>query len=162
MIALTKIYDLHDPTLEVMHVQGDLIVRQSDRIMTRSRAKQHPDEYTSVPAQLKIVKVLVEELLADSNASTGVAKDDDSDGGTDGSDWEDEPDAFLDLSTGMTKDQLMALGQDDAPTRDRDDETQAILIEFFKRVGAEAEFSKQFTQLTQMEQDKLRSVVGSS
>jgi importin-9 len=40
VIALSKIYDLHDPRITQIQVKGDLIVPQGDgRIMTRSRAK---------------------------------------------------------------------------------------------------------------------------
>ncbi len=70
-------------------VKGDLIVPTSDRIMTRSRAKQSntsyskkiplvplpitdfftvpykdPDQYTIIPAPLKILKLLIEELVS--------------------------------------------------------------------------------------------------
>lgn len=162
VVALTKVYDLHDARIAALQVKGDLIVRQSGQIMTRSRAKKQPDQYTSVSAQLKIIKVLVEELLSDSNGAMAGAKDDDSDDGTEDSDWEDEPDGFLDLGTGMTKSQLMALGNDTGPSRDKDDETQSILIDFFRQAGTKPEFAELFAQLTQPEQDKLRLLIGTS
>ena len=62
VVALCKLYDLQDPRLAEVQVKGDLVVTQSNRIMTRSRARAQPDQYTSVSAQLKIIKVLVEEL----------------------------------------------------------------------------------------------------
>ena len=40
VIALSKLYDLNDPLINQTQVKGDLIVPTSDRIMTRSRAKQ--------------------------------------------------------------------------------------------------------------------------
>jgi hypothetical protein len=41
VIALSKLYSLNDPRLAQTTVKGDLIVDQtSDKIMTRSRAKQ--------------------------------------------------------------------------------------------------------------------------
>jgi hypothetical protein len=39
VIALSKLYDLKDPRVAQIMVKGDLIVPQSDRIMTRSRAR---------------------------------------------------------------------------------------------------------------------------
>lgn len=91
VIALSKLYDLNDPLIAQTQVKGDLIVPTSDRIMTRSRAKQSthpssyhahtplvplpitdfftvpvkdPDQYTIIPAPLKILKLLIEELTS--------------------------------------------------------------------------------------------------
>ncbi|CAK7222933.1 hypothetical protein SBRCBS47491_005032 [Sporothrix bragantina] len=64
VIALSKLYDLNDPLINQTQVKGDLIVPTSDRIMTRSRAKQNPDQYTIIPAPLKILKLLIEELTS--------------------------------------------------------------------------------------------------
>lgn len=163
VIALTKLYDLHDPRLVEIQVKGDLIVTKSDRIMTRSRARQQPDQYTSISAQLKIIKVLVEELLSASgnrplDAATAAAELDE-DGEEDG-DWEDDANDFLDLGSGMTKSQLMAYGADDSAafSRGRDDETQANLLGFFREQAQKPEFGQVFGSLTQEEQDKLRSM----
>ncbi|WPH04744.1 Hypothetical protein R9X50_00763900 [Acrodontium crateriforme] len=165
VIALTKIYELNDPRIGEIQVKGDLIVPKSDRIMTRSRARQTPDEYTMVSAQLKIVKVLVEELLAASGnraleaaATTELDDEDDEDG-----DWEDDPHDFLDLGSGMTKSQLMAYAAEDEAThfsRGRDDETQAYLLSFFQQQGQRPEFAEIFNALTPQEQEKLRSMSG--
>jgi hypothetical protein len=40
VIALSKLYSLNDARVAQTMVKGDLIVPTSDRIMTRSRAKQ--------------------------------------------------------------------------------------------------------------------------
>ncbi|CAK7564867.1 MAG: hypothetical protein SEPTF4163_002770 [Sporothrix epigloea] len=78
IIALSKLYDLNDPLINQTQVKGDLIVPTSDRIMTRSRAKQiplpitdfftvpfkDPDQYSIIPAPLKILKLLIEELTS--------------------------------------------------------------------------------------------------
>lgn len=131
--------------------------------MTRSRARQTPDEYTVISAQLKIIKVLVEELLSASGNRTIDPADavdlDDEDDGDDG-DWEDEPNDFLDLGSGMTKSQLMALGADDSSNmaRGRDDETQAYLINFFRQAAQKPGFADVFNSLTQEEQEKLRNM----
>lgn len=138
------------------------MVPKSDRIMTRSRARQTPDEYTSISAQLKIVKVLVEELVSASGnraidpADAVELEDDDEDDG----DWEDESNDFLDLGSGMTKSQLMSLGADDSSTfaRGRDDETQAYLVKFFRQAAQKPGFDEIFNALTNEEQDKLRNM----
>lgn len=162
MIALTKIYELHDSRLAQIQVKGDLIVPKTDRIMTRSRARQQPDQYTSVSAQFKIIKVLVEELLSasgnralDAAAAAGMDGEDDDDG-----EWEDDPNEFVDLNSGMTKSQLMAYAADDSAsmTRGRDDETQTYLLDFFRQQAQKPEFGAVFNSLTAEEQEKLRSM----
>ena len=161
VVALSKLYELNDPRIAEIKVKGDLIVPRSDRIMTRSRAKQTPDEYTMISAQLKIIKVLVEELLSASGNQTldGAAADLDDEDEEDG-DWEDEPNDFLDLGAGMTKSELMAMAEEDSPAaaRGRDDETQAYLLGFFRQAAQKPGFTDVFNALTQEEQEKLRSM----
>lgn len=146
-------------------MKGDLIVPKSDRILTRSRARSQPDQYTSISAQLKIVKVLVEELLSASGSSRNInasnAADIDDDEDEDG-EWEDESNDFLDLGSGMTKSQLMAFGAEDgnAADRGRDDETQAYLLNFFRQQAQRPEFAEVFNHLTPDEQEKLQSLQG--
>ncbi|KAI5362746.1 putative importin-beta domain, armadillo-like helical [Septoria linicola] len=166
IVALAKLYELNDPRLAEIQVKGDLIVPKSDRIMTRSRARQQPDQYTIIPAQLKIIKVLVEELLSasgsnqniDAAAAAELDDDDDEDG-----DWEDDPNDFLDLGSGMTKSQLMAYAAEDGPatSRGRDDETQTYLLGFFRQQGQNPDFANVFGALTPGEQEKLRSMSAS-
>lgn len=137
------------------------MVTQSDRIMTRSRARAQPDQYSTVSAQLKIVKVLVEELLTGSgpralDAAAAAELDDEI---SDDGEWEDDPSDFLDLGSGMTKAQLMALGaEDSAEDRARDDETQTALIEFFRSKAADPAFGAVYGQLNPTEQEKLQKM----
>ncbi|KAF2747263.1 ARM repeat-containing protein [Sporormia fimetaria CBS 119925] len=160
VIALSKLYDLKDPRIAQIRVKGDLIVRNDGRIMTRSRARQNPDEYTIIPAPLKILKVLIIELTAtssnrelDAAAAAELAEE----GGSDADEWEDEPNAFLELSGGLTKEQIMAYASDDGPgsNRQRDDETQAFLVEWFKHAAARQGFKEEWDLLTPEEQAKL-------
>lgn len=160
VVALSKIYELNDPRLANIQVKGDLVVPQSDRIVTRSRAKQNPDQYTTISAQLKIIKVFVGELLSGSGdpSLSGAAdlNEDDEDG-----EWEDDANDFLDLGSGMTKSQLMALGAEDSESnfgKQRDDETQRILLEFFRQEAQKPGFAEVFNALNQEEQEKLRSL----
>jgi hypothetical protein len=167
-------------------VKGDLIIPKSDRIMTRSKAKQSelsesyqpfstyfsepilkkliadPDQFTIIPAQLKIVKVLIEELLSASgaqNASAAAAAaefaDEEDDDG-----WEDVP-SVLDLGLSGTKADLMAFGEGQGSfMRQRDDETQAYLTEFFVNVSREnvAGFNELYPLLTDGEKEKLNEL----
>lgn len=125
VIALSKLYDLGDARLAQIQVKGDLIVNPATqgRIMTRSRARnsmidqplyqdpmkltsEDPDQFTAVPATLKIVKVLIEELQAAGGAvrpqlSPAELEKLEEEASDDG-DWEDDPDVF-DLGLGTTK-----------------------------------------------------------
>jgi hypothetical protein len=163
VVALSKLYELGDPRLGEIQVKGDLIMPQSDRIMTRSRARAQPDQFTMIPAQLKIIKVLVEELLSasgpartfDSNAGADLDDGDEND-----DEWEDEGNDFLDLGSGMTKSQLMAYGAEDgvSTSRGRDDETQAFLLNFFRQQAQNPDFEHVFNVLNHDEQTKLRGL----
>ncbi|KAI9792238.1 MAG: hypothetical protein M1833_001237 [Piccolia ochrophora] len=185
VIALSKIYSLEDPRLAQTMVQGDLITPQSDRILTRSRAKQNPDRYTIIPVPLKIIKVLIEELssaaghsallhpsslanTASPHASTDdPSADTNDDANSDDGDWEDVP-STLDLGLSSTKQELMAYGAGvDGPgagslsARQRDDETQAFLTDFFREVSERnvGGFGDVYAALSEEERGKL-SVIG--
>ncbi|KAF2216882.1 hypothetical protein CERZMDRAFT_55561 [Cercospora zeae-maydis SCOH1-5] len=165
IVALSKLYELNDPRLAEVQVKGDMIVPKSDRIMTRSRARQHPDQYTIIPAQLKIIKVLVEELLSASGANRALdaAAAADLDDDDEDADWEDDANDFLDLGSGMTKSQLMAYAAEDGPSlnRGRDDETQTFLENFFRQQAQHPAFANVFSSLTPEEQEKLRGMSAS-
>lgn len=128
-----------------------------------------PDKYTIIPATLKIVKVLIEELLSASgaraaasaaSAAVASAEFDDEDNEEEG--WEDDDDT-LDLSLGATKAELMAFGGD-ANNRQRDDETQQYLTDFFIRCGREniANFQEWYNMLTNEEKAKLNEVANAA
>ena len=175
-------------------VKGDLIIEDSGRIMTRSRAKQReldpgfidyniqpdwkaneysqdPDRYTIIPASLKILKVLIEELLSASGAqaapnaaAAAAAKfaDADEDDGDDG--WEDEPGDVIDLPLGGSEADLLRWGAAEGASnsRERDDETQQYLSDFFIRAATEniANFNEWFTMLSDDEKAKLQQLAG--
>ncbi|KKA30317.1 hypothetical protein TD95_003385 [Thielaviopsis punctulata] len=183
VIALSKLYALNDPRLAQTMVKGDLIIQSDGRIMTRSRAKKSmshrnletmnatdengtdPDQYTVIPVTLKIVKVLVEELLTEQTMQATAAlgssgpinasvefEDDDGDDV-----WEDEDDA-LDQALGSSKSDLLKFLRNSV--RERDDETQDYLVQFF--IGAAqnnlAGFSEWYKLLTEEEKAKLAEV----
>jgi hypothetical protein len=172
IIALSNIYDLHDPRLDAVQVKGDMIMPTSTRIMTRSRARANPDQYTIIPSSLKIIKVLVDELLSSNpsvarqsieNLAPASEVEKAESVGSDGSDWEDE-NGFLDLGAGMTKEMLMGYAGENVDTgagnnaRGRDDETQAYLLQWFRAKAEEQGFGEVFGLLTAEEQQKLRDM----
>ncbi|KAL9098812.1 MAG: hypothetical protein Q9187_009595, partial [Circinaria calcarea] len=167
IMALSKLYSLEDPRIQQVGVKGDLVVKQTGRIKTRSQARLNPDEWTIIPANLKILKILVEELssaatsryLADPTAAAAGVDSEDSD---DEDDWEDES-PTLDLGLGMTKQTLMGFGDaaNDSPTstRSRDDETAEYLSGWFKAEAQKPAFREMYNMLNREEQAKLQALV---
>ncbi|TKX19741.1 importin beta N terminal domain-containing protein [Elsinoe australis] len=167
VIALTRLYDLQPSPLPSLTVKGDLVVTQSSRIITRSRAKQNPTQYTLIPADQKILKILVEELLpasgpepksAISAAAGGSPEDDDEDD----EEWEDDPHDFLDLGSGMTKEQLMAFGEGrGTEARGRgDDETQRYLVEWFRGLAQRPGADQVWSRLSDGEKERISGWLG--
>lgn len=118
-----------------------------------------PDQWTIVPATLKILKVLIVEL----QSASGTILDPQSvadlaDEGSNDGDWEDEPNPFVDLGSGFSKEQLMAYAAEDGPGtgRQKDDETQAFLVDFFKRAATTQGFAEEFQALTNEERVRLQ------
>lgn len=115
-----------------------------------------------IPAPLKILKVLIEELLSASGLNSHFAgatadfDDDDEENDDDG--WEDVP-GILDLGLGSTRKELMAFGEA-SYTRQPDDETQAYLTDFF--IGASkndlASFTQWYALLSEEERSKLKEI----
>lgn len=164
IIALAQLYNLEDPRLSQVQVKGDLIIQDTGRIKTRSQARNNPDQFTTVSAPLKIIKVLVEELAAASgskeiDAATTAALEEE---GSDDDDWEDVPSNVLDLNLGITKQELMSFGEGGSEgmfaVRKRDDETQAFLLDFFRHASNKADFQQVYAGLTASEQEKLQSL----
>ena len=126
-----------------------------------------PDRYTIIPASLKIVKVLIEELLSASgqqaaaNAAAAAVATASFEDENDEEGWEDDDDT-LDLSLGTTKHDLMSFME--GGQRQRDDETQKYLTEFFIRCAQEntANFQEWYNMLTDEEKAKLNEVASSA
>ncbi|MCJ1435207.1 hypothetical protein MMC27_004579 [Xylographa pallens] len=142
IMALIAIYSAHDARFTAIQVNGDLIVdHTTTRIKTRSMAKANPIRYTVISAELKLVKLLVNELVptyptVSSAYCTGQAKR--TSVGSDNS-WSTE-------SGGIS------------PVK-ADDETQKYLVQFFATAGMDAHFQQLFAELTAAEQVRLIEVV---
>ncbi|KAI1321026.1 hypothetical protein EDD11_008607 [Mortierella claussenii] len=91
-VALTKIFMSADPRVAAIQVNGDLIVSKSSRIVTRSRAKSTPDQYTVTTVPVKIIRLLSTDLTnkIEEEEDQAAESDYDDDDGED--DWEDEDD----------------------------------------------------------------------
>ncbi|KAI9258508.1 armadillo-type protein [Sporodiniella umbellata] len=92
-IALSRIYMVNDPLLLNIQVKGEIVVNPNAGIVTRSRAKKNPDQYTAIPVAAKIIKLLIADtanaLTADqTNVEDLESVGDDEDGG----DWDDVED----------------------------------------------------------------------
>ncbi|KAF8727515.1 ARM repeat-containing protein, partial [Rhizoctonia solani] len=110
-LALCQMFISDRPTLRQIYVKGDIIVKPETRnvIITRSRAKQTPHEFKSIPFQTKALQLIIRELQemgaeVEPMSSKDVADvaDDDSD---DGDEWADEEKLYL----GMKRDELAFL-----------------------------------------------------
>lgn len=156
VMSIVALYRLHDPRIEAVTVNGDLIPDTSSRIKTRSMAKSQPIRYTIVHAPLKMIKVLVSELMdpgllqqARQNQPppsatlkpSGLGRRDDSD-----DEWESD-------------DEDVTLGHFGRAT---DDATQNFLIDFFKAEGADPRFQALYEGLTPEEKSRLMTTVEQS
>lgn len=93
-------------------------------------------------------------------AALAAAQDEYADEDDDDEGWEDVP-SVLDLGLASSKAELMAFGEDGpGHTRQRDDETQAYLIDFFMNVSREniAGFNDLYPLLTDAEKQKLNEL----
>jgi hypothetical protein len=151
-------------------VKGDLIQETTGRIKTRSQARLNPDKWTIIPANLKILKILVEEIssvstnrYADPAAAAAALDSEGSD--DDGDEWEDVGNnggGALDLGLGLTKQQLMAYEDNDSPTssRQRDDETAEYLAGWFRAESQKPGFQDMYNALSEDERKKLQAIGG--
>ena len=164
--GLSKIYALDDPRVKAVGVKGELIIEETGRIKTRSQARKNPDRYTTIPASVKILKILVQELLAATSADGGIleqgkaiAEGLDSDGSDDDGEWEDVGSAgVIDLAGLAAKENLMT--DDDSPTsqRSRDDETAQYLVNWFHTESTKPQFQADYALLSDDEKQKLGSL----
>lgn len=129
-----------------------------------AKSTADPDQYTIIPAPLKIIKLLIDELQAASGvgaaanaasaavASTELDSDDDDEG------WEDDDDT-LDMGLASTKADLMSFIEGPG-RRQPDDETQNFLTEFFLICGREdtASFKEWYNMLSEEEKQKLNEL----
>ncbi|KAG9127318.1 hypothetical protein FRC07_014851 [Ceratobasidium sp. 392] len=154
VLALCQLFLSDRQSLRQIHVKGDLIVKPETQnvIITRSRAKQTPHEFKSVPFPTKALQLIVRELQSmGAEVEPMGAKDvpdateDDSD---DADEWADEEKLYL----GMKRDELAFLagvdmedGEADGKGLDDEDlrqdpiskiDMRAHLLQFLKECAA--------------------------
>ncbi|KAF9078120.1 ARM repeat-containing protein [Rhodocollybia butyracea] len=96
-MALTALFTSARPSLQNLMVKGDIVLRPETKnvIMTRSRTKTTPTEFTSVSFPVKAIKILLHEVQSGGEPATmgntqEFADDIDSEDGDD--DWADSGD----------------------------------------------------------------------
>ncbi|KAF9431329.1 hypothetical protein BGZ76_000457 [Entomortierella beljakovae] len=92
VVALTKIFLSGDPRVASVQVNGDLIVPRSSRIVTRSRSRTTPDQYTVTTVPVKIIRLLSTDLTNKIEEEEDQAAESDYDDEDGDDDWEDEDD----------------------------------------------------------------------
>ncbi|KAI0325407.1 ARM repeat-containing protein [Cubamyces sp. BRFM 1775] len=157
-LALCALFASERPSLQGLTVKGDIIVKPETKnvIMTRSKTKQTPTEFTSVPFPVKAVKLLLHELQSGGEAASmgfdaADVADLDSDDGDE--EWTEEEkanqgfkaDEFAFLSD-MLGPRGMAFDNDDALEENDDEDLkndpvstmdmQAHLLSFLKECAA--------------------------
>ncbi|KAF3207364.1 hypothetical protein TWF679_008430 [Orbilia oligospora] len=167
VVALANLYALNDPRVAAISVQGDQIVEQTTRIMTRAQRK-------NISAPLKIIKVLVNELGSGSPSNStwkvdmaGTAKGaieepvEEEDG-----EWEDDDDV-IDLGSHAVKQALLGLGEETERSasglrRGGDDDTTEFIVNFFREASNNniGGFNEIYGQLTDDEKHSLSRFVG--
>ncbi|EJF67437.1 ARM repeat-containing protein [Dichomitus squalens LYAD-421 SS1] len=171
-LALCSLYVSERPSLQNLVVKGDIVVKPETKnvIMTRSRTKQIPTEFTSVPFPVKALKLLLHDLQSGGEAaSMGFSAKDVSEVASDdgAEDWTEEEalhqgfkaDEFAFLSD-MLGPRGVAFDNDDALEGNDDEDLkndpvstmdlQAHLLGFFKECAARntGNFSAVVQQLT--------------
>jgi importin-9 len=177
IVALSKIFSLHDPRVTAITVKGDLIVDNSGRIKTRSQARNNPDRFTNISADVKILKLLVGELDSALSSNTGrfnalaaggadPDEDDLEEEEVDDDEWNDVANAgAVDLDNPAVRAELMGFDQDDGGNGQssggglRDDEVAGYLKGWFQEEGQKPEFETAFAGLSADEQGRLRMMV---
>ncbi|KAI0778993.1 ARM repeat-containing protein [Trametes elegans] len=182
-LALSSLFASERPSLQGLTVKGDIVVKPETKnvIMTRSKTKQIPTEFTSVPFPVKAVKLLLHELQSGGEAASmgfnaaDVAELDSDDGDEE---WTEEEklhqgfkaDEFAFLSD-MLGPRGMAFDNDDALEENDDEDLkndpvstmdmQAHLLSFFKECAARntGNFSAVVEQLNAEEAAVVRKVV---
>nr|GAT57396.1 ARM repeat-containing protein [Mycena chlorophos] len=157
-LALCQLFVSERPSLQALVVKGDIIVKPETQnvIMTRSRTKTTPHQFSSISFPLKALKLILHDVQAGGESATVTAQgetfapDVDSDDGDE--DWADEDnvtkgkdDEFAYLSDligprGMAFDNDDALDEDDDEDLQKDPistmDLQAHLHGFFRECAA--------------------------
>lgn len=125
--ALTQLFMTQRPSLDQIRVKGDLIITAatSNVIVTRSRAKQTPHEYSQIPFKLKALKLIINVLQLNGESATLGGTNVDFDGASsngDDDEWEDEGGG---VAEAVLLSQALQFETDDQPGTGMEDEELA-------------------------------------
>ena len=147
IMALVAIYHAHDARFAAITVNGDLIIDPTTtRIKTRSMAKANPIRYTAISAELKLIKLLINELVPA---------------------WGTERPKLTCVAPQLAPGKRSSIGSDESWSTEStgmspqkaDEDTQEYLMQFFVTVGGDPHFQRLFAQLTAEEQTRLWEIV---
>ncbi|KAG0347825.1 hypothetical protein BG004_006848 [Podila humilis] len=175
-VALTKVFMSADPRVSSVQVNGDLIVSKSSRIVTRSRAKSTPDQYTITTVPVKIIRLLATDLTNKVEEEEDQAAESDYDDEEGEDDWEDEDDGQKEKFS-MLSDMLDSHGLD-FDGEDEEDDTvvdpdvladpvyqmnmKEYLIEFFRECAKQNSpaFAQGASELNDVQKRTLHVLLG--
>ncbi|ORZ19612.1 armadillo-type protein [Absidia repens] len=145
-VALSKVFLINNPGLQSMNVRGEIVVNPNGGIVTRSKSKRNPDQYTVMPLPVKIIKLLVADM-GNSLPNEHGQHDDAESLGDDDAEWDDINDeaafsARQDFA--YLSDMLANLGEDDDEENNPDLKNDPIyqidmkgyLVDFFRNCSS--------------------------
>ncbi|KIM47710.1 hypothetical protein M413DRAFT_62252 [Hebeloma cylindrosporum] len=127
-LALMQLFLSERPSLRNLTVKGDIIIKQESKniIMTRSRTKTTPHEFTRIPFPVKALKIILHDVHSGGESATfsarGVADVDSDDGDED---WAEEEQGIKNDEFAFLSDMLGPKGMafdNDEILDDNDDE----------------------------------------
>ncbi|WVO14952.1 hypothetical protein L204_102593 [Cryptococcus depauperatus] len=76
-MGMSKLFELSDPRLKEVLVKGDMIIDEKNRntIMTRSKTKLHPNQYSLIPFPLKALKLMLKDVQTEPNCGKKTTSD---------------------------------------------------------------------------------------
>ncbi|KAJ7292991.1 armadillo-type protein [Mycena rebaudengoi] len=179
-MALCQLFVSERPSLQNLMVKGDIIVKPETQnvIMTRSRTKLSPHEFSSIPFPVKALKLLLHDVQSGGESATITAQGDayevDSDDGDE--EWAEEeklnPNDEFEFLSELIGPKGMAFDNDDLLEEDDDEDLQkdpvstmdmqAHLLSFFRECATRntSNFSGVVDQMTAEEMLVIRRVVG--
>jgi len=143
----------NDLRLQDIMVQGELVVPQGQEIRTRSKAKKAPGQWTTIPALVKIYKLIINELsnaLEENLSQQDDGNEDDDDEEVDGDVIEDEElamtgQSITDLLSDLNCEGFTEDYEEDDPDAKNDPNyqinTQAYLTEFLQSLASQPCYS---------------------
>ncbi|KAJ6575462.1 armadillo-type protein [Mycena capillaripes] len=178
-MALCQLFVSERPSLQNLMVKGDIIVKPETQnvIMTRSRTKLSPHEFSSIPFPVKALKLLLHDVQSGGESATITAQGEsyevDSDDGDE--EWAEEeklnPNDEFEFLSELIGPKGMAFDNDDVLEEEDDEDLQKDpvstmdmqehLLSFFRECAARntAKFSAVVDQMSAEEMLVIRRVV---